>query len=254
MIKKLTRLERRHLILILSIAVSGVFAQCENVGFELGTTANWTCGSGTYGKPNLQDCHYAYPLVINYDGNCLNEAGINGTNVPSNPKQNRHVIMTTAAGKDPNSSNALSCVAPASMFPDGVNNYSFRLGNAVALNMASLTDSLALVEGIKFKLNVTSSNAGLTYMFALLIKEGVPFAHPGNQSPRFIVKILDANNQVIDCSTRLIVTGPDGPSSLKAGVIDATGQWRYTDWAKVQLNLTPYIGQSITIEFITGDC
>lgn len=257
--KRLPFLRKSKLIFLFSILTSGIYAQSNNIGFESGTTTGWTCGSGTYGKTKVQDCKYNYPLIINYDGNCLNQGGIDGKLEPINKRENRHTLVTASSGKDTNSLGNISCVAPAYLFPGGVNTYSFRLGNAVAIGTAGnpipKDDSLALAEGIKFKLTVDSSNTGLTYLYSLFIKEGEPIGpgHAINQGPRFIVKISDAQDSVIDCMYKKIVYAP-GSSSFKNGLTSTLVQWKYTDWTEVKLDLRSYIGQSITVEFNTADC
>ncbi|HET6227947.1 MAG TPA: T9SS type A sorting domain-containing protein [Bacteroidia bacterium] len=247
-----TSLKKIALVSFIAASSNG-FAQCGNIGFESGTTTDWTCGSGTFGKTNVPSCmRYNYPLLIKYDGNCLNQGGIDGTATPTNGKNNRHTLITTASGNDPNSLNKVSCLAPAAMFPSGVNNYSFRLGNAVTVNpMNAPTDSLASAEGIKFKLNVDSTNTGLTYMYAVFLKEAMPTGHSPSQEPRFIVKIIDANDSIIKCDYKLFMA--DAPT-LKNGLQDGIGTWKYSDWTAVKLNLTAHIGKTITIEFITADC
>lgn len=249
-------LKRSKLILLLSITSSGIYAQSGNIGFESGTTAGWTCGSGTFGKTKVTDCKYDFPILVNYDGNCLNQGGTNGTTTPGSGRENRHTLISSAAGTDPNTLGGLPCLAPSSMFPGGINNYSFRLGNAITVTTPTPTpyDSLSYAEGIKFKLHVDSTNTGLTYLYALLMKESIPEIHPQNQGPRFIVKVLDSLNNIIDCNYKLFVLGPSGPKTLKSGLQDGIGLWKYSDWEKVQLNLSAYIGQQITVEFITADC
>src|SRR6185295_4198749 len=114
--KKFTRLQKCKLILLFSGCVSGAFAQCDNIGFESGTTANWICGSGTYGVSGSIKCNPAsFPTIIKYDGHCLNEGGTNGTPNPGDAAKNRHTLVNT--GTDANSGNQLSCVAPADLFP-----------------------------------------------------------------------------------------------------------------------------------------
>jgi hypothetical protein len=247
MIKKITRL-KRMLVLFFSLLIVATFAQCDNIGFESGTTTSWVCGSGTFGvsSPALCDTP-VFPTVMTYDGNCLNEGGINGTGTPMNTAQNRHTIMN--AGVDYNSQNTVPCVAPANLFPAGVNTYSFRLGNAVgALPQTSLP--LAYAEAIKYTINVTPSNAGLTYLYAVFVKEAMP-AHLTKEDGHFEVKITDANQQTIDCGN---LTISPGSANLKNGFVDQYGTWKYSDWRKVALNLTKYIGQTLTLEFITTDC
>lgn len=114
---------------LIMLNVLNVFSQIENIGFENGNTLGWTCGSGTYGERGNVGCKYDLPVLINYDGICQNQNGINGSNYPINHKENRHTIMSL--GTDGNSFYTIPCVAPANLFPAGVNKFSFRIGNAL---------------------------------------------------------------------------------------------------------------------------
>jgi hypothetical protein len=246
MIKKFTRLKKSMLALFFLLQALGTFSQCDNIGFESGNTSAWVCGSGTFGMLSPVLCSIpVFPTTILYDGNCLNEGGINGTGTPVNPAQNRHTIMGT--GMDYNSQNTVPCVAPANLFPTGVNNYSFRLGNAVA---GAPQPSLAYAEAIKYTITVTPANAGLTYLYAVFVKEAMPM-HMIKENSHFEVKITDANKQTIDCG--YLMMSASSPN-LKDGLVDVAGTWKYSDWRKVSLNLTKYIGQTLTLEFITADC
>jgi|SRR4051812_10168137 len=238
----------KKLFFVFSICTSVAFAQQPvNIGFELGNTTNWICGSGTFGNKAMDSCNRPLTLIVNYDGKCLDQGGINATNTPNSASLNRHILMS--AGTDPNSFGAISCVAPVNLFPDNVNKYSFRLGNSVTGGMdPSTADSLAFTEGVKFKLQVDAANTSLTYLYALLIHESNP-AHPPAEGARFIVKILDAKDSLIHY---LQITATD--NTLKLGAMDQVGQWKYTDWRKVKLNLAAFIGQTISIEFLTSDC
>lgn len=257
MIKQLLYFKKITLSSLFSIAVFCCYAQCDNIGFESGTTAGWTCGSGKYGFKGDFDCaqQIQTTTVINFDGNCLNQGGINGTNKPVNARQNRHILVTDSSGMDPNSFGNVSCLAPASMFPGGINNYSFRLGNAVGIDSFPTLDSLALAEAVKFTTTINSSNAGLTYMYALFIGEDPRQAHQDEETPYFTVKITDSNGQPINCGSYEIRPKDyglqDGASYQIGGNVVL---WKYTAWKKITLDLSAYIGQTITIQFITRDC
>lgn len=150
--------------LIWGFTSASLAQSCDNMGFENGTTANWTCSSGSFGDKNPASCSSPLPTILS-PGNCQNQGGIDGTSTPTNLSENRHIIMSQKSTKDPNSNNEISVVAPANLFPSGVNNYSFRLGNAVGGDPTN-PNALAFAEGIKYTFTVSKDNAGLTYMFA----------------------------------------------------------------------------------------
>lgn len=195
------------LLLFCSLLNLRAFAQNENIGFELGNTTNWICGIGTYGDIHEKSCTPSkLPFIIAFDGICMNQGGMDGSNAPINGATNRHTIMST--GSDPNSFNHISCVAPANLFPSNTNKYSFRLGNTRTIEpVGSINDSLAYTEGIAFKLSVDSSNSKLTYLYAAFINRPNP-VHSKVESPRFIVKIVDSKDSLVKDSYKEI-TGED---------------------------------------------
>ncbi|HET6227948.1 MAG TPA: hypothetical protein VFF27_16810, partial [Bacteroidia bacterium] len=249
MISKTSILNFSTFCFFLLCSISQTFAQ-QNVGFEDGTTANWTCESGTFGETKPADCDSKLPVVLT-DGACQNQGGLDGTVNPVNYSQNRHTIMSQKNVKDPNSNNEVNVVAPAALFPSNTNNYSFRIGNAVGGDMSN-PNNLAFAEGIKYTFIVTKENAGLTYMFAVFVKESAPVLHPLNMAPSFEIKLTDQAGTIIPCGYYQLVAG--SAFGLKDGLVDAYGTWKYADWKKIALDLSGYIGQSVTIEFRTHDC
>jgi gliding motility-associated-like protein len=195
-------------------------------------------------------CDGSLPIILT-EGACMNQGGINGDLYPMFPKENRHTLMSDKTGTDPNSLNHVHYVAPDSLFPSGVNHYSFRLGNGVGTDGSAL----ALAESIKFPITVTAQNAGLTYLYAAFLREALPAVHPLNQAPRFEVRITEKKNggdSLIKCGYYLVVAGASG--DFLKGTTDFSGLWKYTNWTKVALDLTEYIGKQLTIEFRTVDC
>ncbi len=237
----------KKLLFVFSIVASGAFAQQpNNIGFESGNTTNWICGSGTFGKKSIDSCIHPLTFIVNYTGKCLDEDGINASNTPSTPFLDRHIVMSS--GTDPNSFNSVPCVAPANLFPDNANTYSFRLGNSITNINPKAPDSLALTEGMKFKLQVDASNKWLTYLYAVFINDPIVL-HPVAESAQFKVKITDANDSII---SYLGIRG--GDKTLVTGKDEAAGQWKFSNWRKVKVNLSAFIGQTVSIEFSTGDC
>ncbi len=241
---------KKKLILLLSVCASAAsLAQnnCNNVGFENGNYngGGWVCGAGTFGDANPPKCSSELTLALTY-GTCY-DGGVNGSNTPNDPTQNRHTIMSNKTGKDPNSNGTVNYVAPANLFPSNTNNYSFRIGNA----SGGSGFGLAMAESMKYTFTVDASNAGLTYMYAAFVKEAKDI-HPINQAPRFEVKITRANGDKVTCGYYQVIAGKtDG---FKEGLKDGAGVWKYTDWTKVGLDLTGYIGEQVTVEFRTTDC
>lgn len=238
-------------LFLIFCCVQTLFAQnCDNVGFENGTTSGWICTSGTFGSIDSTPCDASLPIILK-DGACMNQGGMNGNLYPDYATENRHILMSDTTGTDPNSLNNVPYVAPDSLFPSGVNNYSFRLGNGLGTD----NSALALAESIKFQLTVTAQNAGLTYLYAAFLREALPAVHSLNQAPRFEVRITEKKNggdSLINCGYYQVIAG--ATNNFLKGAGNFTGVWKYTNWTKVALDLTEYIGKQLTIEFRTMDC
>jgi gliding motility-associated-like protein len=162
-----------------------------------------------------------------YTGRCCG-----GTFSYSGPLNGRHTIVKDT-GFDLNSNNTISYLAP-----DG-GNYSVRLGNS---NVGSEAERLST------SFMVTSDNANLTYMYAVILED--PPMHPYNDKPKFEIRILDEKGNQIP--------GPCGNYKVTAGFDtdgwEQLGDIRYKNWTKVTVDLSQYIGKIMTIEFTTEDC
>ena len=143
----------------------------------------------------------------------------------------RHTIMT-GTGTDPNTCNVVSYVAPGGT-------YSARLGNANNGRQAEkLTYTIPVVD---------ASNALFIYKYAVVLQDP---SHTAVDQPRFELKILNASGQVIDpvCGYYLVVADDNIPGFQTCGGVV------YKNWTTVGIDLTPYIGQQISMVFATGDC
>jgi gliding motility-associated-like protein len=249
---------KKKLTFLFSICISTIIAQnCNNIGFEDGTTG-WSCKSGQYGiSPGP-----CVPAIKIEKAGCIN-GGDNSELAPNgmNGKlENRHTIMTT--GMDPNTGSvAVPCVAPGNLFPSGVNKKSFRIGNGLGggfdpADPNSFVPTASMAESMSFTFVVDANNAGLTYMYAAFLNEAKTSKHTSPESPRFIVKITTSAGQVIDCGLYNVDASEDGGSTdfITGGPGPNDGQWKYRNWTKVALDLTSFIGSTVTIEFMTADC
>jgi gliding motility-associated-like protein len=143
----------------------------------------------------------------------------------------RHTIISTA-GTDPNTGGGLPMLPPGST-------YSCRLGN---------NSTGAEAEVIKYTLNVNPNNALLIYKFAAVLEN--PTGHGPTEQPKFEVRLLLANGTIITnpCSQYDVYGGQPGQG------FQTTGTVTWMPWKTVALNLQPYIGQTIQVEYTTKDC
>lgn len=141
----------------------------------------------------------------------------------------RHTIVT--GGNDP--CGGFPRVAPAG------NGFSVRLGN---------NQTGAEAEQLRQTFMVSPSNASFTYKYAVVFEDA---GHPTNQQPFFKALLRDQNGTMIQCSEFIVAAQAGLPGFINstscAGV-------RYKPWSTVNVDLTSYVGQSVTVEFTTGDC
>lgn len=136
---------------------------------------------------------------------------------------------------DPRTNNAVSVVAP------GGGQYSARLGNWSTGSQA---------ERLRYVMNVTMDNALFVYRYAVVLEDP---SHNASQQPRFEIRMYDQAGNNIDCGMYNVYATGNIP-----GFISIVNQYGedvvYKDWTTVGMDLTPFLGQDVTIEFRTGDC
>lgn len=146
----------------------------------------------------------------------------------------RHTIMS-GSGTDPNTCDMVHVVSPGGL-------YSARLGNE---------DTGSESETLSYSITVTPSSSLFIYKYAVVLQD--PGHDPADQ-PRFQVRVLNAAGALIDpvCG-QYVVVASDGLTGFQT-CLNSSGDVRYRDWTTVGLNLSSYLGQTLTIEFATGDC
>lgn len=185
-----------------------------NLDFELGDFTNWICKAGS----------------VEPDGTILVSA------MPPVPA--RHSIISAAtAGTDPYGGFSTVC-------PNG-SQYSVMLGNSGGAHQA---ESLSFTYSIPSTLTVFS----VIFNYAVVLQD---YNHQLYEKPRFRARIIDlSTNSPLPCVDFDFVTSAAllgfqiSPSSPPNAPI------YYKDWTPVSINLTPYIGRTIMLEFITNDC
>jgi len=209
-----------------------------------GSPVGWTCQYGTY--------NYTWNFP---NTGCLNPNGINAPVGAVNgaaegiQEGDRHTIISDKLYLDPRTNFNVSGVAPRG------GDRSFRLGNSnhgcgapgTGGNLFGPPFSCpAKAESIRFPLTVTAANAGFTYMFAAVLQSP---GHQGQENPRFETLITTATGETVSCGYFLFEAG-SGLAQFNTG----PAGWEYTDWTEVGLDLSPYIGQVITLEFRVAGC
>ena len=200
---------------------------CANIDFEAGSFQHWQQLYGT-----------SVGGVAGDETPEFNASG-EGSN-PGATQGNGHLVHNKANGENDKYGQADLPKA----YPNG-GQYSIQLGNDL-VNAGS--------DRIAQKFNVTASNASFTYHYAVVLED--PF-HPSHEQPFFKAQLRDQNGQAIQCS-EFVVAASSGLTQLgfKTSPLLSPDnkQVYYKPWSTVNVDLTNYIGQAVTVEFTAGDC
>jgi len=145
----------------------------------------------------------------------------------------RQTIMTQ--GIDPHSCGGLRTVYAGT--------YSARLGN----------DRIgAQAEALYYTLTITPSNTIIRYAYAVVFQDP---RHIAADQPRFQSRVRLANGSLIPCTDYTVTAASNLPGfQYCAPPTPDTAQVAWKDWTEVALDLSAYVGQTVTLEFETGDC
>lgn len=140
-----------------------------------------------------------------------------------------HSVMTVP-GIDPNTAGGLQ------MIPPGYN-FSARLNSQGNIN--------GKASQLSYTINVDSTNRLFIYNYAVVLNDG---GHTPDQQPRFQIMVLDPANNIIPCTFFDVAAGNGTPGFQTVGTV----QWK--DWEKVGVDLTAYIGQTVTVRARVAGC
>lgn len=201
---------------------------CENLGFELGNFTNWVGQTWLYST----------------DVSSINTSKSTGI------VNRRQTIISDQSAYDANTGNALKKI------PSGYT-YSARLGDATT---NSDSNPRCWQQSLKYTLTVDSTNALLIVKFACVLEYAND--HTASMEPRFKMTLYNqSGSKINDCANYDVYASgsmsgfqtytPTTANSQGKGEINPV-KWR--DWTTVGANLLPYIGQTITLEFVATDC
>lgn len=191
--------------------------------FFLFTIAVNTSFSQVSGCANADFESGTFANWVGYTGNCC---GINTPNMGISPGQ--HTIMT-GAGFDPFACSPMPVVAPGSTT-------SARLGNSQVGAQA---------ERLQYVFNITPTSNLIIFKYAVVLQDP---GHSINAQPRFEAQLYDQNNNPIPCTFYQVTAGSGVPG------FEACGQIRSKNWTNVGVDVTAFMGQTVTLDVATGDC
>ncbi len=229
-------------ILFFSVVLNSfiIFGQTDNMDFEDGNFNGWQLAVGTRTSATNENYDITSGNILNTQIRIMN---------PSVPPLDEYGILCGGLN------------IPTA-FPGGA--FSARIGDNPGGRRAAR---------ISRTFTVTPDEAYLQYSYAIIMEEP---GHSQNDQPKFVVNIKDGSGDVVTCGKFEAFAGPD---ALSKGFVacnydrsyrcdfpisdcpdspDVSGFFGWPvqilPWVSGGADLTPYIGQQITIEFVSLDC
>jgi gliding motility-associated-like protein len=166
---------------------------------------------------------------IQQDGSSVSGTGVSGFSLAPGTTQ----TFISTPGPDP----VVGATIPM-VFPGG--NFSARIGDGT--NVGSMAGALST----SFTVSATTTN--FTYAYAVVLQDG---GHSASDQPYFNLQLTDQAGNVLACGAYEASAGPNIPNFYQVpGTFDV---W-YRPWTSVFVDLTPYIGQCVTLTFMCRDC
>ncbi len=211
--------------------------ECNNMSFEDTNFVGWVGQTGSG------------PQVPTWNGGIMNILNADEYNPLS-----RQTMLTTPPGNNDPANGALVgwdsvAINPITLKSDipylcpAGGGVSVRLGNAV---------NGAEVERLSYSLFVSPSNTGFTFLYAVVLEN--PSGHPTNAQPYLRISVTDSLNQPAGGPCGIYSVTGDSAAFDTAFVQSQGGAIVYKKWTLGGIDLSPYVGQVITLTFQTGDC
>jgi gliding motility-associated-like protein len=176
------------------------------------------------GCPNAD---FSQSSFLNWTGSTGSCCGINTPNIGIQPGQ--HEIMT--GGFDP----AVGCIQ-LPMVPPGAA-FSARVGDGTGTN--------AQAARLTYNFTVTPTSNLIIVQYAVVLQDA---GHTVMSQPRFEIQLFDQLGNPIPCTfyQEAAAQGIPGWGSC--------GQIAYKNWTTFGVEVTNYVGQTVTLDVATGDC
>ena len=218
----------RFCLLLFVIAWKPLYAQesyCKNLNFELGNFTNWV----------------GYTWLYSTEVPSINTSKVAGI------INRRQTIISDVTAYDANTGNALKKI------PSGYL-YSARLGDEIT---SSDSNPRCWEQSLRYTMVIDSTNALLIMKFALVLQYASD--HTAKMEPRFKLTLFNQKGDTInDCANYDVYSSSSNAKGFQTYTpVSSSGtntpvKWR--DWTTVGANLLKYIGQTITVEFMSADC
>lgn len=254
------------------INLSPLSSYCPNAGFDNSNFTNWIGGTYSNLGVNWNTFTPAWtPGIVTMGNNTPQQPAVSWT-API-PRPNRHTILNipplsnnppaNCIGWDSIAVTSGTHLSDIPFVPPTASGVTCRLGNA---NNDDETEHLSYV------MNVTTNNAQFTYAYAVVLYDG---GHLAGEQPFFEVTMTDQNgNPILGCGQYQVSAlniATDTTFHRASQWSSFSNSWTdgyigtaqnpswfydvyYKRWTLVSVDLTPYLGQNVTIDFRTADC
>ncbi|MCD6018336.1 MAG: hypothetical protein K0S53_1457 [Bacteroidetes bacterium] len=219
-------------------------SSCANLDFEDGNLSNWSISSGYNSNSNGN-------LTVGGAGTSATNQTIYGcadVNLITGAYGTDAIGM---AGLDPNGGSYSARVGGFHINTSGFNAYGF------ACDTRKWSNTYSNGEILEQTFAVNAANALVSFDYAVVLNDG---GHANGEQPYFHVYVKDAaTGVVLSTCTQYYVQAPAGsapPGFANSGYINTyDGSTLYSrNWTSNSMNLTPYIGQTVNIEFVAAGC
>jgi gliding motility-associated-like protein len=193
--------------------------KCVNLGFELGDFSNWT----------------GYTWIYSSANSSINTPRVEGI------VDHRQTIISNYAARDINTGGELQEIPPGYK-------YSACLGDEINSDIRTR----CWQQSLRYTMFIDSGNALLIMKFALVLEYARD--HDVDEEPHFCLTLFNLKGDTLpDCSNYNVYASNKNLKGFKT--YDAPrGPVFWRDWTTVGVNLLKYVGQYITIEFMSADC
>lgn len=204
-----------------------------------------------YSIGNFSSSHSSVSIPPSVQAPCTNVDFETGTAAGWTFSEGDNTNSLTQGGCCPNATTRFQVVGPGAdpqvaalqRVPPGGGNFALRLGDGATTG--------GYVVRARQTFNVTAANSVFIYKFAVVLEDAGD--HDCNEQAYFNISFLDNTNNDIACSSYNVVNSGNACSSGDPSFV-TSGIYKWKDWTTRSFDLTPYIGQNVTIEFTAGDC
>ena len=162
---------------------------------------------------------------IGYYGTCC------GINTPNQGFTAQHQIMV-GPGTDP----MVAACGNLSITPPG-ENFSAMVGD--------FTGTGAQAARLQYNFTITPQSNMIIVKYAVVLEDP---GHSVSQQPRFEAQLYDAAGNPLPCTFYQVAAANGVPGFQNCGT------YRWKDWTTFGVDVTQYMGQTITLDVATGDC